>query len=428
MSILSDLYKKSTGLNWGEPFVMPNMRNQTFQASPTSLGPVDYKASDVPLGPANKPAPVVAPSASSTPLFSAPSQPQGGQTGVKVPPNYINPETGQLYSAKEIVENMASRIPTTNSGDIGTYAGGVLSNPNQTPEQLRSSAYDMNNARNDIATGETDPYKAASQSGMSFSGAELDAIEKAYAGVYDPALKDVFNKLEKKERESALEAERKYDFEKMAKQHEYSMAEKAASGGGLEGPTSYKEWSLAGGLEGTGKTYAQYLAGGGEGGFKSEVATTGRQAISNMLKIAEANPGIFGRTAALPMPDALRTDAFRNYQAQLDSLKGNIIPAALTAMREASKTGGALGQVSDREGAWLSASLGALEMAQSPEQVVDQLKQIDEHLALWEDAVSKYGGSASGGDVLRSPDGTQEVSISDLTPEELQEAQTAGWR
>jgi len=151
------------------------------------------------------------------------------------------------------------------------------------------------------------------------------------------------------------------------------------------------------------------VAGGGvatgeEGTYRTELADTGRQAVFGMLNIAEASPGIFGKTAALPIPDFARSDAFRNYKAQLDFLKGNIIPAALTAMREASKTGGALGQVSDREGAWLASSLGALEMTQSPEQVKAQLRAIDAHLATWQSAVEKYGG---GGFVTTAPDGTQ---------------------
>jgi len=140
-----------------------------------------------------------------------------------------------------------------------------------------------------------------------------------------------------------------------------------------------------------------------EGTYRTQLADTGRQAVFGLLNIAEANPGIFGKTAALPIPDFMRSDAFRNYKAQLDYLKGNIIPAALTAMREASKTGGALGQVSDREGAWLASSLGALEMTQSPEQVKAQLRAIDAHLASWQDAVKKYGG----GFTVTAPDGTQ---------------------
>lgn len=123
--------------------------------------------------------------------------------------------------------------------------------------------------------------------------------------------------------------------------------------------------------------------------YRAELATTGRQAVKNLLTIAEKNKGIFGKTAATPIPDMLRSDAFRNYKAQLDYLKGNIIPSALAAMREASKTGGALGNVSDREGAWLASSLGALDMAQSPDAAINSLNEIDASLKRWQDAVNK---------------------------------------
>jgi hypothetical protein len=134
-----------------------------------------------------------------------------------------------------------------------------------------------------------------------------------------------------------------------------------------------------------------------ESSYRSELATTGRTAVTNLKTIAEAHPEIFGRTASLPISNAFRSDAFRNYQAQLDYLKGNIIPAALAAMREASKTGGALGNVSDKEGAYLASSLGALSMEQDPVQVVEQLKQIDESLARWQQAQS--AGGSTGGDI-----------------------------
>lgn len=145
--------------------------------------------------------------------------------------------------------------------------------------------------------------------------------------------------------------------------------------------------------------------------YKSELATNGINAVDGLLTIAKRSPGIFGKTAAAPIPGFLRSDDYRNYSAQLDYLKGNIIPAALSAMREASKTGGALGQVSDREGAWLASSLGALSMSQSSEAVVKQLGLVKQHLDTWRTAVEQYGGGSSGGepigDFVTAPDGTQ---------------------
>jgi len=70
-----------------------------------------------------------------------------------------------------------------------------LTNPNETAEQLNARATTLNNSRNDIATGATDPYGVGNQSGIAYSPTELKAIENAYAGVYDPALQDVFARL-----------------------------------------------------------------------------------------------------------------------------------------------------------------------------------------------------------------------------------------
>jgi hypothetical protein len=60
-------------------------------------------------------------------------------------------------------------------------------------------------------------------------------------------------------------------------------------------------------------------------------------------------------------------------------------------MREASKTGGALGQVSDNEGRLLGSSLGALSMTQTPETFKQQLQQIKDSIQRWQQAVNQYG-------------------------------------
>jgi len=316
---------------------------------------------------------------------------------------YKDPKTGEIMSPQEYAVYLGNKVPK-GTGQISNYAGDAMTNPNQTSAELTGRATDLNNARNDIATGTTDPYGVASKSGIAYSPTQLKAIENAYAGIYDPVLNDVFSRLADKEATDKEALVRRQMLEEKAIDHQYRMSEKAASGSGgskLTGPSSYQEWVLAGEKQGTGKTYYEYLQDAPEGqSFKSEIAGTGREAVKNMQTIADRSPGIFGRTASMWIPDAARSDDFRDYSAQLDSLKGNIIPAALTAMREASTTGGALGQVSDREGAWLSASLGALEMNQSPTQVISQLKQIDKHLTTWQEAVDTY----SGGEVSNQPE------------------------
>ena len=80
------------------------------------------------------------------------------------------------------------------------------------------------------------------------------------------------------------------------------------------------------------------------------------------------------------------TDA-RNFAAELDTLKANIGFGELQAMREASKTGGALGQISDRESQLLQASLGALDMGQSPANLKAQLEKVKQSIYRWQSAV-----------------------------------------
>ena len=82
------------------------------------------------------------------------------------------------------------------------------------------------------------------------------------------------------------------------------------------------------------------------------------------------------------------------FASQLDSLKASIAFNELTAMREASKTGGALGQVSNIELQLLESSLGALSTKQSPADFKKQLQKVKDSIARWEKVST---GVTSGG-------------------------------
>lgn len=99
---------------------------------------------------------------------------------------------------------------TVSGGTIPAYSASQFQNPNPSSIQAGATASELNNARNDIATGTTDPYKWASQSGIPYTAAELKAIEKATAGVYDPAINSALARLD----------------------HAQKMEEKAATGAG----------------------------------------------------------------------------------------------------------------------------------------------------------------------------------------------------
>lgn len=117
--------------------------------------------------------------------------------------------------------------------------------------------------------------------------------------------------------------------------------------------------------------------------LQSSTAELDRLAQSaNMLKNHPGLKGITGIRGAIP--NIPGSDA-ANAEAQLATLKSQIGFGVLQAMRNASKTGGALGSVSDAEGKRLEANLAALDKAQS----LDQMKQ-----SL--DAILKFTDEAKG--------------------------------
>lgn len=178
----------------------------------------------------------------------------GGQTGITQIEGvnydkYRDPKTGEIMTPEEYAIYLGNKIPKGN-GEIANYAGDALTNPNQSAAELTERATNLNISRNDIATGTTDPYGVGNTSGIAYSPAELKAIESAYAGVYDPALNDVFARLKEKQAADAEEIAAKQEeakvvreqqnaLEKLAVQHGYSMELKrtpaATSGGGSGG-------------------------------------------------------------------------------------------------------------------------------------------------------------------------------------------------
>ena len=180
------------------PVTPPNTGSGTFGA-PMSVG--------TPTLPP-KPAAPVAPAAPAAPVFSStagainfPTPPAAGgsaDTGTNstVPAQWINPD-GTIKSPEQVANDIATTLKGSSGvGDAGNLALQQFGAQNETAEQLRTDARRIGNTRNDIAVGETDPYKVASQSGIAYTPAELKAIESAYAGVYDPALDSALSKVE----------------------------------------------------------------------------------------------------------------------------------------------------------------------------------------------------------------------------------------
>lgn len=82
-----------------------------------------------------------------------------------------------------------------------------------------------------------------------------------------------------------------------------------------------------------------------------------------------------------------------NLRAQLTTIKSNVGFDKLQSMREASPTGGALGNVSEKENEYLQSVLGNLEQSQSPEQLKRNLLKLRE---AYLDIVHGYGNRPFG--------------------------------
>jgi hypothetical protein len=121
--------------------------------------------------------------------------------------------------------------------------------------------------------------------------------------------------------------------------------------------------------------------------YQAERQTRITQEVDNLLgRVNGAVVGFGSLTTFIP------TSPARDFKADLDSLKANIAFGELTAMREASKTGGALGNVSDRELALLTSALAGLDQGQSVESFKENLNQIKASLQRWNDAVKGMSG------------------------------------
>jgi hypothetical protein len=118
-----------------------------------------------------------------------------------------------------------------------------------------------------------------------------------------------------------------------------------------------------------------------EGAFNADRASlTGTKAGLDRLKEAaqtlKDHPGLGGITGLRgAIYDIPGTEA-ANAQAQFDTLKSQIGFGVLQDMRQNSKTGGALGNVSDAEGKRLEANLSALSRKQSKEEMAVNLDNI----------------------------------------------------
>lgn len=134
--------------------------------------------------------------------------------------------------------------------------------------------------------------------------------------------------------------------------------------------------------------------------YQQERATRTIQSVDDLLtRVGPWTTGFGSLLSKIPATDA------RDFQADLNTLKSSVAFSELTAMREASKTGGALGAISDKELILLESALGALDAGQSAANLAKNLQQVKDSIARWQQAVNQYGGGGGtmGGNEAGNP-------------------------
>jgi hypothetical protein len=125
----------------------------------------------------------------------------------------------------------------------------------------------------------------------------------------------------------------------------------------------------------------------GELGAKREATTQGGIAQANRviakvdeaLSLAGKNTAGLGGSVMARLPGTEAVDL----RGALETIKANLGFAELQAMRDASPTGGALGQVAVQELIALQSTVASLDPSQSPTQLRTNLAQVKKHYNNW---------------------------------------------
>lgn len=157
------------------------------------------------------------------------------------------------------------------------------------------------------------------------------------------------------------------------------------------------------------KTYAPKTTNGTTDNTGTETAPSYRteKALNVISQIDEAlnmispyTTGVLGTVAGL-IPGTPAKDL----QKSIEAIKANIGFSELQTMREASKTGGALGQVAVQELNALQSTLGSLDTTQSPEALYKNLQDIRDRYSNILGLMNQGVGRNT--DIITAPDGTQ---------------------
>lgn len=165
-----------------------------------------------------------------------------------------------------------------------------------------------------------------------------------------------------------------YREEEAGRQHGYRLGEIRESGAqrlgeiqesGLQNRLTQREKPPTGGRSGAATTMQKAAQ------YTKERTRRALESVDSLLpKVGYSNTGLMGPTRILPGTPA------RNLAEELKTLGSALSVKELNEMREASRTGGSLGNISDREIDLLQNAMGAISQDQSPPNLKRQLKKI----------------------------------------------------
>ena len=121
-------------------------------------------------------------------------------------------------------------------------------------------------------------------------------------------------------------------------------------------------------------------------------------------KVSGFTSGIGSYLSAIPLTEA------KDLSKRLTTIKANLGFDRLQQMRDASPTGGALGQVAVQELIALQSTIASLDQDQSPAQLRQALDKIESSYANWRNVVRQAGKATVGG----QPSGSNEIDFNSL--------------
>lgn len=107
--------------------------------------------------------------------------------------------------------------------------------------------------------------------------------------------------------------------------------------------------------------------------------------VDSAISLIKKNPSLAGMTGIV-QAKIPGTDAYK-LSRTLDTIKSNIGFDKLQAMRDASPTGGALGQVSERENTLLQSTIANIDQGLSYKDLINNLTKIKTHYGNWKQTV-----------------------------------------